>query len=243
VLGLRTCADAALAVLLAPSCAACTRPLDSPSRGPICAGCWNAIAPITPPLCDGCGDPLPSWRIISLEHRRCPRCRRRPSHVAQGRTVGAYEGSLRAIVHALKYDGRRSIAAPLGRLMRAHGADVLAGADAAVPVPLHRARQRARGFNQAADLARHLGVPVVKGLRRVRRTASQTDLPAGRRHSNVRGAFAPARGADVRGAVVVLVDDVSTTGATLDACARALLEAGAAEVRALTAARAVSRLP
>lgn len=120
---------------------------------------------------------------------------------------------------------------------------MLEGASICVPVPLHRARMHARGFNQAAELARHLGPPVAHALRRVRRTGSQTDLPAARRHANVRGAFALRGRVDVSGAVVVLVDDVSTTGATLDACARTLLEAGAREVRALTAARAVARLP
>jgi predicted amidophosphoribosyltransferase len=109
-------------------------------------------------------------------------------------------------------------------------------------VPLHRARRRERGFNQAHDLACQLGLPVVHALRRVRPTAPQVSLAAARRHQNVRGAFQPRR--DVKGLaglIVVLVDDVSTTGATLEACARALDEAGVGEVRALTAARVVTR--
>jgi ComF family protein len=144
-------------------------------------------------------------------------------------------------VHALKYDGRRSLARPLAALMKSRGTEVLKGADACVPVPLHRARHRRRGFNQAAELAGHLGLPVIPALRRTRRTASQTDLPAAQRYANVRGAFELARRTNVCGMVLVLVDDVSTTGATLDACARVLLDAGAREVRALTAARVVSR--
>ncbi len=151
------------------------------------------------------------------------------------------KASLRAIVHALKYGGRRRVAGPLAERLAAAGAGILDGADVVVPVPLHRARQRARGFNQAAELAQRLGVPVAHLLRRVRATPSQTDLPAARRHANVRGAFALARGASPRGATVVLVDDVETTGATLEACARVLRDAGAKEVRALTAARVVSR--
>jgi len=128
--------------------------------------------------------------------------------------------------------------------MRQRGADVLEGASCVIPVPLHPSRRRRRGFNQAADLAAQLGLPVVHALRRTRRTKTQTELPAAQRHRNVRGAFAPT-GAAFRlvDAVVVLVDDVSTTGATLDACARALKGAGVREVRALTAARAVSRSP
>ena len=239
----RLMADGLLAVLLAPVCGACEQPLEAPTAGAVCAGCWAAVRTIAPPLCDTCGEPLPSWRVISLEQSRCARCRRRPSSVARGRAVGAYDGSLRAIVHALKYDGRQSVARRLARLMAEHGAEVMTGADFCVPVPLHGARQRARGYNQAAELARHLGPPVANALRRTRRTSSQTDLPAARRHANVRGAFAMTRGACVRDSIVLLVDDVSTTGATLDACARVLLEAGAREVRSLTAAKAVSRLP
>jgi ComF family protein len=193
-------------------------------------------------LCDRCGDPLPTWRAISLPLACCPRCRRARRGVDHARAIGAYDGALRAIVHALKYDGRRSLARRLGRLMRERGADVLDGATVAVPVPLHASRRRHRGFNQAADLARQLGVPVVHALRRVRATPTQTGLPAGQRHRNVREAFAVTRAAaPLAGAVVVLVDDVSTTGATLEACARALKEAGVAEVRALTAARVVGR--
>lgn len=146
------------------------------------------------------------------------------------------------MVHAMKYDGRRSLAVRLGALMRARGAEVLAGAAAVVPVPLHRARHRERGFNQAADLARHLGLPVCHALRRARATATQTTLPAARRHANMREAFAATRASrGLAGQAVVLIDDVCTTGATLEACARALKAAGIAEVRALTAARVVGR--
>lgn len=161
--------------------------------------------------------------------------------MARCRAIGPYEGGLRDIVHALKYDGRRTLARRLGEMLARSGAEVLDGADLAVPVPLHRSRLRERGFNQAAEIASHLGLPVADALRRVRATPSQTDLPAAKRHANVRGAFAARRRVPVSGRTVVLVDDVSTTGATLDACARVLLDAGALEVRALTAARVVSR--
>jgi ComF family protein len=194
------------------------------------------------------GDPLPGWRNISRESCICARCRRGPRSISCSRAAGAYDGSLRAIIHAFKYDGRRSLAGRLAGLMRAQGRDVLEGSDCAVPVPLHWRRRRARGFNQAADLAAHLGLPVCHALRRVRGTRPQVDLPAGQRHRNVRGAFAMAGGrwqkrrrVAARRAVhrrsVVLVDDVCTTGATLEACARVLKAAGAREVRALTVAR------
>lgn len=237
----REACDALIAVLVAPACAACRRPLAAPTRGPVCEDCWRTIPPLIPPCCTTCGDALASWRVLSTTEGRCARCRRRRNAVSRTRALGTYDGTLRAIVHALKYDGRRSLATRLSAMMSTAGAAVLEGADFVVPVPLHRARRWSRGFNQAADLARGLGVPLSEALRRTRNTGSQADLPAGRRHANVRGAFRLARQARVRGACVVVVDDVSTTGATLDACARTLLEGGAREVRALIAARAVSR--
>jgi ComF family protein len=185
---------------------------------------------------------LPSWRTVSLPAARCARCRRLPRRITRCRAIGAYDGALRAIVHALKYDGRRSLAEPLARRMRESGRWVLDGADAVVPVPLHPSRRRERGFNQAADLARRLGLPVAPILRRIRHTVPQTTLAAAQRHGNVRGVFAATRQAsEFSGQIVVIVDDVSTTGATLEACARALVESGIGEVRALTAARVVTR--
>lgn len=232
--------DAILSVLLAPACAACTRPLEHPTSGAVCPACWHSILPLTPPVCDVCGDPLATWRTSDAAALQCTRCRRLRRFVDRGRAAGLYDGALRATIHAFKYDGRRSLARPLAILMKTRGADVVAGADCCTPVPLHHARRWARGFNQADDLARHIGLPVVRALRRVRATTPQADLPEARRHANVRQAFAVRRSAGVEGRIVLLIDDVSTTGATLDACAAALKEAGALSVRALTAARVVT---
>ncbi|HEX5070664.1 MAG TPA: phosphoribosyltransferase family protein [Vicinamibacterales bacterium] len=126
------------------------------------------------------------------------------------------------------------------------GADLLEGADAVIPVPLHPIRSIRRGFNQADDLACQLDRPVWRALRRRRHGPPQASLPAGRRHANLTSAFAisaawalaaPLRGQSLDGRIIVLVDDVMTTGETIDACSRVLLEAGVNEVRALTAAR------
>ncbi len=250
----RRAADGLLAVLVAPRCAACCCLLETPTAGPVCPACWSSIRPLTPPLCDVCGDALPSWRSVSLGAGVCARCRRGRRVISRWRAVGAYEGAMRAVIHAMKYERRRSIAAPLSALMRRYGADVLAGCDCVVPVPLHWRRRRARGFNQAAELASRLGPPVRHLLRRRRATGSQIDLPAARRHANVRDAFALAgprwpawRAASAKRAVrrltIVLVDDVTTTGATLEACARVLKAAGAREIRALTAARVARTRP
>jgi ComF family protein len=168
-------------------------------------------------------------------------CDSLPPHIHLATSLGLYDDTLKAIVHALKYDPRATLARHLAARMREAGAEVLAGADAVVPVPLHSSRERSRGFNQARELARHLGPPVIDALVRVRKTSAQADLPKAKRDTNVRGAFAIAPGIDVERLVLVLVDDVCTTGATLNACAAPLLDAGATEVRALTAARAPLR--
>jgi ComF family protein len=197
------------------------------------------------PFCRTCGDALPSWRVISAALEQCARCRRAPGLVDAARSAGLYDGSLREIVHAFKYEGRRGLAAPLAEMMRAAGASILSDAHLIVPVPLHFWRRVRRGFNQADDLARRLDLPVLHALIRVRPTAPQTGLTAAARRRNVRNAFtmsrAPRRARQrLEGRIVVLVDDVRTTGATLDACAFVLKSAGAAEVRALTVARAVA---
>jgi len=236
-------ADGLLAMLLAPACAACNALLSRPSHGPVCSACWNAIGRFTPPLCSRCGDPLASWRLLD-DAGRCSPCRRRRSALTASRAIGAYDGTLRAIVHAFKYEGCRSLSVGLGARLRESAADLLAGAEIVVPVPLHRRRRRTRGYNQARELAGRLGVPVVEALRRVRATPSQTDLPAEARHDNVRNAFALTRwpaAPTLEGLRIVIVDDVSTTGATIEACARVLRAAGAADVSAVTAARVVSR--
>ena len=180
----------------------------------MCAPCWDAVARVPPPLWTG-------------------------PHITVGAAGGRHEGTLRDIIHAYKYDGRQSLATPLGRLMRDAGASLLSDADCVVPVPLFPWRRLSRGFNQAADLARKMDRPVVHALWRWRPTSPQAALPAASRRSNVHGAFVRSpltMGLNDR--VVVLIDDVKTTGATLSACARILKQSGAREVRALTAATA-----
>jgi ComF family protein len=227
-----------LSALFEPPCAACKAVLSHPLDGAVCEACWAAASATASAATSPSGpfnERLGGDRAVDW-----------------AAAIGEYEGSLRDIIHALKYEGRRSIAPPLGALMRSAGADLLRGADVVVPVPLHPRRERARGFNQADDLSRALGLPVRPLLRRIRYTTSQIELPKDERQRNVREAFALAdtpsafalgASADKKGLsphVVVLVDDVSTTGATLESCASVLKAAGAKEVRALTAARVAS---
>lgn len=233
---MRAWADALVAVLLAPTCAACDAPLETPTRGCVCARCWRSITPFRLPVCDSCGEPDVAAGLPCLHCATSQASAR--NGIDRARAVGHYQGALKAIVHALKYDGRRSLARPLAELMRFAGAELIIEATVAVPVPLHRSRLRERGFNQALDLAKHIGIPVCPALARVRRTPSQTRLHADGRAGNVAGAFlvTPA-GRTLRTETVLLVDDVRTTGATLDACAAALKATGVRRVYALTAAR------
>jgi ComF family protein len=218
---MRALANLLLSSLFEPPCAACAEVLLHPLDGAVCEHCWE-----------------------SLRHRAPIHERLDGGHAVDWAcAVDHYEGRLRDIIHALKYEGRRSIAKPLGELMRERGHELLLDAGAAVPVPLHPRRERQRGFNQADDLARQLGLPVAPLLRRVRFTTSQIELPADARHQNVRDAFSldrlPTPGSRLP-TVVVLVDDVATTGATMEACAKVLKRGGVREVRALTAARVVT---
>jgi ComF family protein len=155
----------------------------------------------------------------------------------------AAEGQVREIIHQFKYQDRFYWLERLGGwLVESYEAFAVGETwDALVPVPLHSKRQRDRGFNQAEELAqllsRHCGVPVWRGMRRVRETATQANLSRRERLRNPQGAFALRRGFDLPGVRLLVIDDVLTTGSTMDACARTLLEAGAGRVAGLAVAR------
>ena len=173
----------------------------------------------------------------------CATCTSNPLQYDYARSAAVYEGALREALHALKFTGRRALSNPLGDLAAEQCVGSLPGGiDALIPVPLARERERERGFNQSTLLARRIGrrldVPTRPGwLARIRSTRPQSDLSAAERRANVRGAF---RASDhAAGRHVLLVDDILTTGATLDACARALRAAGARRVGVLTVARVV----
>jgi ComF family protein len=164
--------------------------------------------------------------------------------IIEGAALGFYAGALRDCVVALKYGGRHRTADRLAARLLEDGRcrAILRASDVLVPVPLHRNRERGRGFNQAgllaAALGRSAGVRVRRGLTRTRDTRAQTDQNARDRRRNVRDAFAPGPEADLGSLAVTLVDDVLTTGATLRACAETLNACGAREIRAITVARA-----
>jgi ComF family protein len=200
-------------------------------------------------LCDGCSGALPladgdrcdvCWMPVR-RNALCAHCLADPPGFATLRAAFVMEEGARRLAHELKYEGMTSLAEPMARLMAAPFGD--AGSDLIVPVPLYPSRERSRGYNQAAELARHLAplAGVVFDPRAVRRVRNTEPLAKTmhreERRAIVAGAFA-ARHERVDRRCVLLVDDVVTTGATLDACAGALLDAGAAEVRCVTWARA-----
>ena len=234
----RLIVDPVLAVVFPSRCPACAGHVARPTLGPLCEACWRDLPRHMGRLC-ACGFPLRGGALDA-----CGRCRRGLASFARGFSLGPYAGALRVALHELKYRGRRRVAARLAEavLSDARSASLLTPGAVLVAVPLHPRRQRERGFNQADLLAEELARRAhlrVAGAALVRRidTPSQTGLTAAARRANMAGAFAVRRRAQVAGRVVVLVDDVLTTGATARACARVLLQAGAMEIRLLTAAR------
>lgn len=195
------------------------------------------------PLCRACAMPVP---VDLGTNTLCAACHVEHPVWGQGRAALAYDAASRPLVLSLKHGGQRDGLARIGRWMALAGADILDMADALVPVPLHYRRLASRGHNQsvwlAASVSRAAGPPLLRSaLRRVRATQSQGHLSPAGRERNVAGAFrvAEAHRSRLAGRRLVLVDDVLTTGATLSACARTLLQAGAASVDVLVLARVV----
>lgn len=236
---IRALVDGAIAALLAPTCAVCDCVLDRPLDGAVCVECWNRVVPFTAPVCQCCGEALASTRTADVSAGRCRVCSVELGIIRAVRSIGAFDGVLADLVHACKYGRRPSIAVALGRRMREAAATLDDAIDLVVPVPLHQARERARGFNQAERLARGMALPICPALQRRRATPPQVGTSGAERRANVRDAFVLSRHARrVEGQRVALVDDVVTTGATLVAAAAALAQARPRVVVAVTAARA-----
>lgn len=245
---MRAAADGLASVLFAARCRLCEELLTTASRVPVCPACLGRVRPLELPVaCHRCQRPLSLASHAPDTLPLCGPCRQEETLFDRLRTFGAYDGELRQLVVLLKYNRVRSLAGPLGSWLMLVVKDNpgLADVEAVVPVPLHRTRQRARGYNQAEllarELARELGRPVEnRWLARIKDTPSQTGLTPAQREENVRGAFAARAKLDRRR--ILLVDDVCTTGATVNACARALKRAGAASVQAVTVARVVQQI-
>lgn len=228
-------------MLYPPRCALCRVPVDGAHT--LCADCFGQLQFITDPHCDSCGTPF-SHAVAG--EVRCGDCLADPPPYTLARAALAYDDVSRPLATRLKYGDQPQLALLLARWMRQSGHAALDGAEMIIPVPLHWRRMVARRYNQSLMLARELGrlsgVPVeARLLRRVRPTTPQVGLSRTQRCKNVAAAFAVPESFRplLKEKRVVLVDDVITSGATIEACTKALKKAGAAEVRVLTLARRV----
>lgn len=237
-------ARAALDLLLPPLCLGCARPVGA--AGTLCPKCWQALDLIERPYCERLGTPFSAdlgYGLIS------PKAIAEPPSFTRARAVARFDGTGRLLVHRLKYSDRLDLAGAMGKWMSRAGAEVLAEADVLVPIPLHRWRFWGRRFNQAGELAkvisRDTGLAVThEALLRRKATKSQVGLTASERARNLSGAFrvGPEGKVHIAGKRVVLIDDVMTTGATLNSAARVLRRAGATDVDAVVFALVAERV-
>jgi ComF family protein len=232
--------QAAVSLLYPATCTVCRKQVRAGEY--LCDSCEQKILRIVPPFCAKCSEPFEG----SINNAfRCANCAHRTIHFEAA--VAAYRGRgiVRDVIHEFKYNRQIHLRHLVARWLRAAlDDDRLSGQqlDVIVPVPLHPARQRERGFNQAGLLAEMVStetsIPCRPLLKRIRYTTTQTALDRSERMENLHNAFRLRKNADVRGLRVLLIDDVLTTGSTLSECARVLKRAGATSVHAATAARA-----
>jgi ComF family protein len=246
----RGTADAVVSVLFPAPCRICQATLSTASRVPVCRECLEALGPLAGPLCQSCGRPLGAPFGGGSSAVLCHACRRGKYGFDLARSYGPYTDRMVRAVTLLKYHAVTPLAdwfaARLEEL--AAGEPALVEADLVVPVPLDRGRRRERGYNQAELIARGLARRLRKPLEpsllvRSKPRPEKLKLSRHERWETVRGAYHAAEGAQIDKASILLVDDVFTTGATLDACARALRAQGARRVLAATVARVTRERP
>lgn len=232
-----------LHVMFPTACAVCQQALWEDPVPYFCRQCWGTLKPIPPPVCPRCGGP---FAPIALEHspsHECGPCRTRPSALTKTWSLFPYQTPLKEAIALFKYRGKLSMAKPL-TLALIDALPELPALDGIISVPLHPQRLRQREYNQSllmADrLSRHMHIPLMLGcLLRNRPTQSQTSLSKKERLLNVRGAFSVTKPACIQGKRLLLVDDVFTTGTTLQECAKTLRRAGSSHVYGLTLARMI----
>jgi ComF family protein len=246
---LRLSAESLFTTLFPADCRLCHEPLTTVTRLPVCKPCRERIHGFSAPQCAVCGELLPSRGPVAVKAPTtnvdtCVPCQKARPMFVKAIAFGPYEGEWRDLIHLLKYHRVRAAAGEIGRRLADQVMALNVEEPVLVPVPLHRSKFHIRGFNQAEEIAR-----VIKrysryqwfthALVRRRETASQTGMTPLQRRENVRGAFAIRKRYQhqLAGRNIILVDDVYTTGATANECARVLCRAGAANVWVVTAAR------
>jgi ComF family protein len=234
----------AVRFFLPVECAACHTPLADDPTLYFCSRCWSTITPPSPSRCARCDRPFvsPLATVFSPQHI-CQPCRERPPSYTKAWTLYPYRSPLQDAICLFKYEGKVSLADPLAHLM-IDRLPPLEGIDLIIPVPLHAERLREREFNQSLLLAdrigRHLNTPVsCTALTRIAPTPPQTTLSRKERLNNLHGAFAVSRSKAIIGKRILLIDDVFTTGATVNVCAKTLRKAGSGHVFVLTLGRTV----
>jgi ComF family protein len=232
--------QALLDVFLPPICHICREFIPHADEIHICPDCRRRLPLVISPLCPVCGIPF----IGTGDDHHCSRCLTQPPRFDIARAPFLYEGAMRDLIHSFKYDRRSHLRRPLSLLLLEELHSFLSEEKPhiIVPVPLHRSRLRQRGFNQAvllgSLLSRRLSLPLLPdALVRTRRTTPQIELSAAERRTNVTGAFSVKRAAAVAGKRVLLLDDVMTTGSTMNECAGELKKSGVHRVIAVTIAR------
>jgi ComF family protein len=232
----------ALDLFFPPQCLNCETLV--PTHGTLCLSCWQQVQFIADPMCGRCGLP---FEYTMGEHALCGECMRAEPSFSRARSAFRYDEHSKSLILKLKYHDQLQLAPIYGTWLAKAGKELVAASDVVVPVPMHYFRFISRRYNQSAllakSLAKHAGLSYVPdGLKRIRRTPPQAGLTRAQRIDNVKGAFAthPRHTSSLKGKSILLVDDVMTTGATLEQCAKALLKSGAQSVNVLTLARTVN---
>jgi len=235
--------EAALSLVFPSVCQLCNQARASAAEGYVCPDCYKRVRFVREPLCERCGLPFEGSLTGLFE---CSNCRDVELHFTSARSAVLAKDTVLEVIHRYKYNRALWFEPFLADLLiRAAREEVRKEDwDVIVPVPLHPTKKREREFNQAERLARHLGraldIPVqTRWLRRTTATRTQTLLSRTQRAENVRRAFAPTNGLKLNDERIVLIDDVLTTGATTNACAKVLRDAGAGQVCVWTVARGI----
>lgn len=235
-----------LDLIFSSKCKICDLQLDETRKSCICSSCWSKIELIKEPYCKKCGISLYSYGTSEI----CGKCTNDKNHFSIARSIGIYDGTLREAIHLFKYKGKVSLANHFSELIRKQikkddfKNNLFEGVNYILAVPLHKKKLRKREYNQSLILAniisKYTGIKLLKNcLIRVRTTLPQSQLPREQRFNNVKGVFDVVNKELIKNKIVILIDDVFTTGATINECSKILLKSGAKKARVLTLSRAI----